>query len=524
VRAGRVLALLVATWPLLGGASLARAAGSHPIVFVPLDDRPVTLQLPQLLGEIAGRRVIAPPRALLGNYLRPGDPDAIVAWLGADAPANPAAFVLSTDMLAYGGLVASRVPGPSYADAFFRMRTIARLRARFPDAWIGAFGTVMRLAPTGVPAIGDAAHYFAAYPTWKYIQKYAKLHDPLAPSEEALAQRLREQIGAPALDAYLRTRGRDYAVDRLLIADAAGGTVNRVVLGQDDAGPVGLHVPEVNALANAIAQTAPQRASIEPGADELGMVLVAHALAREAAWTPRVAVRFSTPEGASYQDPLEFTPIGTTIERIVALCGAVRDETNPQIVLYVRVPGTSAAEDDALVASMRADLDARRSVALVDLSFEKSYADQGAFAQRLLRDGIAARLDAYAAWNTDANSTGTALAEAVAAGAGRRMGTYSALAHETFTFMRFADDVDFHVDVRPELNRWLDGQGVTDHTYLLTAIAEQTAARNRALLWNDAAATLQRLYPALHIAAMQITLPWNRTFETEIDVRLAPNL
>jgi hypothetical protein len=90
--------------------------------------------------------------------------------------------------------------------------------------------------------------------------------------------------------------------------------------------------------------------------------------------------------------------------------------------------------------------------------------------------------------------------------------------------MRFADDVDFHVDVRPKLNAWLCAQGITDHTYLLPQVSSATEARNRSLLWADAVDTLQLLYPDLHVAAMQITLPWQRTFETELDVRLAPAL
>jgi hypothetical protein len=90
--------------------------------------------------------------------------------------------------------------------------------------------------------------------------------------------------------------------------------------------------------------------------------------------------------------------------------------------------------------------------------------------------------------------------------------------------MRFVDDVDFHVKVRPDLNAWLGGQDVDDHTYLLPDVAAKTSERNRDLLWYDAQQTLQLLYPDLHIAALNITLPWDRTFETELDVRLAPNL
>lgn len=515
--------LLIAIIP-----ATARAIPSGPIVFVPMDDRPVTLALPLLLGRIAGESVVAPPRALLGHYLTPSSPDAIVAWLNSRAPRDAGAYVLSTDMLVYGGLLASRVPGTTYADAYFRIRDLAQLRARHPHAPLAAFGTIMRLAPTGVPAIGEGAGYFAAGPTWQYLWEYAKLHDPLLPSEESRAAQLRALAG-PAFDEYVADRARDLAVDRLLVKSAASGVIDRLVLGQDDAGPVGIDVPDRLTVENDIAQeNAAQRAAIEPGADELGMALVASALARHAHWTPRIGVHYSTPDGAQAQDPLEYGPISVAIGHLVALCGGVEDESDPEIVLYVRVPDTTAAQDDAFIASMRADVAARRSVALADVSFlsgggNPGYAEQGSFAQRILADGLASQLDAYASWNTNANTDGTALAEVVAAGSGRRLGTYDALAHREFTFMRFVDDYDYHVKVRPLLNAQLEAQGV-DHMILLPPQAATVAQENNALLWNDAQRILSQLYPNYHIAAMRITLPWDRTFETEIEVGLAPNL
>lgn len=503
----------------------ARAFAAPAIVFVPLDDRPVTLQLPLLLGEIAGQRVVAPPRSLIGTYVHFGQPDAIILWLNASAPRSSSALVASSDMLAYGGLVASRVPGVRYDDAYYRLRELATFKRLHPHAWTGVFGTVMRLAPTGIPPVDDAATFFAAYPAWTYLQQYANLHEPLLPSEEATAQQLRERIGEATLQAYLDTRLRNFQVDALLLDQTQRGEIDRLVLGQDDAGRVGLHVKDVRALQRIAAERAlGERVSIEPGADELGMALLAHALARGIGWTPRIAVHYSTPEGASYQDPLEYAPITVAIDQLIALTGAVRDDVHPDIDLYVRVPRTGAALDDALVAAMKADADAGRSVAFADLSFEASYASQGAFAQRLLDLGLAAKLDAYASWNTNANTVGTALSEAIAAAVGRRAGTYDALAHRTFTFMRFVDDYAYHVAVRPQLNAWLDAQNITDHTYLPAPIASIAEQRNRAFLWPLAERILEHLDPSLHIAAMRMTLPWRRTFETEIDVRLAPNL
>ncbi len=176
----------------------------------------------------------------------PGQPDAAIAWLNREAAGRrPDAYVVSTDMLAYGGLVASRVPNASYADAVSRLHELAHLRTRSPHAWIGAFGTIMRLAPTGTP---PGTPYFAPYPIWQYLAQYANLHDPPLPDEAARAAELRASIGAATLDAYLATRARNLAVDRLLLSMTAAGTIDRLVLGQDDAGPVGLHVAEVALL------------------------------------------------------------------------------------------------------------------------------------------------------------------------------------------------------------------------------------------------------------------------------------
>ena len=496
------------------------------ITLVPLDDRPVTRQLPAMLGRIAGQQVVEPPEALLGNYLTFGKPDAVVAWLNRPSLRRSDAFVISTDMLAYGGLVASRVPGVTYADAYFRLNELRQLRRAHPHAWIGSFGTIMRLAPTGVPAVGPAATFFAAFPTWKYLQDYASLHDPPLAQEEARSQHLRELIGEPVLQAYLDTRARNLAVDLRAIQLVNEGAIDSLVLGQDDAGPVGLHVKDVRALQAAVqAANLGERVGIEPGADELGMVMTAQALARSVSWTPRIAVHYSTPTGAMFNDPLEYAPIDVAIDGLIKLCGAVRDDAAGDIQLYVRVPGTNASLDSALLGAMRADETARKPVAFADLTFlENTFADQARFAETLLSSGVAGSLDAYSSWNTNANTVGTAVAEAVAAGVGRRSGKYNALAHREFTFNRIVDDYGFHDYVRPQINAALDREGIPDHTYLLPEQSAPIAELNRAALWNRAQGILPQLYPGYHIAAIDVTLPWSRTFETEIDASLAPNI
>jgi hypothetical protein len=500
----------------LAGAVLALA-----MAFVPVDDRPATAQFPQLVAQIAGVRLFEPPEAMLGNYLDPGSPSAIFGWLDA-LPPDLQDYVLSNDMLDYGGLVASRVPTVGRAVAQARLAELTALRARRSLGAVTVFGSVMRLAPTGVPAIGPAAAFPFAGDVWPVIQRYAGLPSPPVTAEQtADEQRLRNDLG-PILDAYLLARTRDRDIDlALLRADAAGG-VDRVVLGQDDAGPTGLHIPELAALrAYATAAMPAGRWSIEPGTDELGMVLVSAALVREAGLVPRVRVVYSRADGALTQDPLEFAPIGTTIADVIASCGGVEAAAGEpaDVDLFVRVPDTGAADEARFVAAIAADPE---HAAVSDLSFleSRNLPDQRRLMDDLVARGVAARVAAFASWNTTANTVGTSIPEAFAVLAGRRFGTYDPTMHLTFTFMRYVDDVLFQKVVRPKVNADLSAAGVSDHTYLLEPAAQNAETENAALLRPLALDLLAKIAPAYHAATLAITLPWHRTFETRLDVRL----
>ncbi|MDQ6926593.1 MAG: DUF4127 family protein, partial [Candidatus Eremiobacteraeota bacterium] len=86
--------------------------------------------------------------------------------------------------------------------------------------------------------------------------------------------------------------------------------------------------------------------------------------------------------------------------------------------------------------------------------------------------------------------------------------------------MRYIDDVAFHTGVRPQINDALSARGVSDHTYLLPDVARATASANRAQLWRDGLDLLAQIAPDYRDAGFTVSLPWDRTFETELDLRL----
>jgi hypothetical protein len=495
------------------------------VTFVPMYATPTAAQLPVMAGRIAGVRVVEPPLRMLGDYIEPGDVEGIENWLSALPARDAQAFVISTDMLAYGGLDASRVPGGvSESLALQRLQRLRRLRAEHPHAWIGAFGTVMRLEPTSVTRAGEAATYsqIAQYPTWEYIWDYAQLHDPPLIAEQARAAHLRSLIGEDVLAQYLATRARDRDVDLSVLRLAADRSVDRVVLGQDDAGPVGLHVKDVRVLEDELQRLGlDDRASIEPGADELGLVLVANAIARSNHWTPRIAVVYSRPNGGQTQDPLEYAPIETTIGALIRLCGGARDDAHPDLTLFVRVPHTDTEQDDTLLHALQSQIAAGRSVALVDLTYlTYKYDSQATFVRKMIDAGIAGTLDAYSSWNTDANTVGIALGEAIAVGAGRRSARYDPLAHAEFMLDRYIDDYLYHTRVRPQINAELSAQGVTEHYWLDPQTARGANVRVREVITPLARELLKQIYPHYRAARLDIHLPWPRTAEIRSDITL----
>lgn len=496
------------------------------ITFVPMYATPAAAQLPLMAGRIAGVRVVEPPPRMLGDYIAPGDVAGIDRWLRQPPARNGDAFVISADMLAYGGLDASRVPGGvSQKQAVSRLDVLSRTRAEHPNAWIGAFGTIMRLEPTSVTAAGEAANYspIAQNPTWEYVWDYAQLHDPPLATEQARAQHLRALIGEDVLQQYLATRERDRDVDLAELRLAASGAVNRFVLGQDDAGPVGLHVKDVQALQAAVRDLGiADRASIEPGADELGLVLVANAIARSVGWTPHVAVVYSRPDGGQTQDPLEYAPIDVTIGALIRLAGGVRDDAHPDLTLYVRVPHATAAQDAQMLRDLQMQIAAGRSAAVVDLTYlTYKYESQAAFVRALIAAGIAGKIDAYSAWNTDANSVGIALGEAIAVGAGRRSARYDPIAHAEFMLDRYIDDYLYHTRVRPQINAELTAQGVTEHYWLAPEVASRANSRVRELIMPLAHDLLHDIYPNYRAQRLDIALPWPRTAEIRSEITLS---
>ena len=524
----RVVAPAVAAIAALAVTAMP-ALGQRPmrILLIPLDDRPPCLQFPVRLGEIGGAEVVTPPRALLGRFTRFGQPDLIVDWIKQQDLGSFDAAVVSLDMLAYGGLVASRVGSSATTEiALARLESVRALRRAMPRIPIYGSSVIMRLAPT---ADGTNEQYRVALARWAALSSAAR--DTAAGADAAV---LRRQIPDSVLAAYGAARRRNLAVNEAAVAMTGDRTLDFLIVSQDDASPTGVHVAERERLLATIRSGGlSDRVALHPGADEASMLLLARAFARRHRRSPRVLPVFSSRADADRPMPFEDQPLRETVRRQLAAAGGteVADAATAELLLFVY---TSRSERNGAQEFAERIGRAEKPAIVVDIDPKGDV--QGAdsvFLELLIHERRFARVVGYAAWNTAGNAIGTAVAQGiirtVAATGGRGRAAASGkveTAQRWFLLDRLLDDYIYRIRVRPgalaliRSRGWnplrLDSAATATVEQWATPVMRAEADRLAAVLGPTRSGA-----PACRLGSrLTLMLPWGRTFEPELDFAL----
>ncbi len=503
-----------------------------PLGLLPLDDRPVNLAAPMLLAQVAGESLCVPPRARLGRFLTPGQPDALADWLRAVAPATRA-LIISLDMLAYGGLVASRTPAVDAGDALARLAVLREIKQRYPGLRLLAFNVIMRLTITGADAETRAAG--------RDIFRYSVLRDQAERLGDAGAAvelaAVEARIPRALLQEYLDARARNHRVNAAALDLLDDGTLDFLALVQEDTAPTGLHVAEQQTL-SARATATGDRWRLYAGTDEAGHTLLARTLLDEAGCALPVAVRFRDAKAAEYPALFEDVPLRETTRRHVGAIGGVTAPdglllaahtfTPPQPDLFELPPLPALTWDAALTAFPPTNAGdwlaalGEAPLAVADLA----YCNGGDphLLHALMGGDDPDRLLSYAGWNTAGNTLGTTLAHAAVRRLALARGATPAMerAHRATLLTRLLDDGVYQPIIRAGIAAEWQEFGVSPLN--LGNAADRAAHRvDDALraIWR----TLCRRYPlaAALDRPFRATLPWGRLFEVEIGIIPAEN-
>lgn len=470
------------------------------------------------------------PRELLGWFTEPGDCEAVAAWLRQFPTPR---LVVSLDMLCYGGLVASRSPEVPLKQAMERLDTLRELRRERADLIAFAFSLITRLGTTVTSTAQLEVHeLLRAYS--QLVDQAERLGDQGAQAE---LNSVLERLDPSVLGSYLEMRRRNHTVNRAAIQLVAEGVLDYLVLAQEDAAPVGIHMPEQRALRSQAEEfRVSDRVALHPGGDEAGMVLVARHCLSAAGRPVRIAADYATGAGGDLLPQFESQPLSHTVEsQIVAAGGHPAAPGEAEAILFLHTPlgpqldiaqGLAAAgeapglalQSESVVERLQAAGAAGRMVGLADVAYCNG-ADPELIAA-LARAGTARDLYAFAGWNTAANTIGTAVSQlCLQAARASEAGPSEQEAWRRMLASRFIDDYGYQSRVRQQAMAHAQSLGADPH-----ALGEAWPELERYV--NSELGPLARsIYSELlacgeeePLGEVRASLPWHRLFEVEVEL------
>ena len=497
------------------------------ILLIPLDDRPPCLQFPLKMGFIGDVEIVTPPRPLLGRFTQFGKCDSIILWLKNQNLKRFDAAIISMDMLAYGGLVASRVNETPLEMAGNRLKILEEIRKNAPKIKIYGSSVIMRLAPTG-----DVKNetYREKLSRWADISPYIE--------NKEMTEKLEKEIPEEALNNYKNARKRNLQINLLAVKLAETKVFDYLILSQDDAKPKGIHVRDREKLVETVKTlNLGEKVAIQPGADEVSMLLLARAMTDKYNYHPSVKAVYTSDSVAQKFMPFEDRPLSKTVSFHLKAVGAIEVKTveEADLVFYVFATrfekGRAASFSDEIINFTRnnpkkgliiADIDPRGDVQGGDTTFTEALKKQHIFSKSY----------GYACWNTAGNTIGTALPHGILYGISkhalpkkRQRTKRTELAQQWFMLNRLLDDYTYHSIVRPialkkiKDNKW--------NAFRLTPEQNQIIEADCFKILEPIALKLGENYlnteggKKLMISNFTFNLPWTRTFEAEIDFKIS---
>ena len=421
--------------------------------------------------------LLLPPVETLGHSHVPGRPDLVTHWLETEA-CDVDCIILSLDMLAYGGLVASRELHTPLEAAQERLNVIARLQTGPHRPALFGLSVITSLTPS---ASAERALPFVAK-----VRRWGELAGRVAElceaTDEDEQRQLESEVPTEVLQEYLAVRERNHQLNLRAVEEAGAGRLDFLLLAQDEAAPHGLHHGEQQRLTEAVDRLdARARVAICPGIDAGAQLLLARFVLQHMEVRPKVAVRFARETDADRVAAVEDRTLRETVAaHIRALGGEMLDNCEgADLHLFIHAaeagPGPRpAATGDPMAAwveHIQQVIENERLAAVADVA-NPDGADAGLIGR--LRENVALhRLASYAGREMPGNAVGTALAHsALRIIALRDKGAFdlahllgdfqpmrylellhslidSERAHVQFLFGRFVDDWGYQTLIRP---------------------------------------------------------------------------
>lgn len=491
------------------------------IVYIPLDERPCNYAFAGQIAQGTPVQLAVPPIGMLGKKKTPADTAGLMEFLKAEC-AEADACVLSLDMLLYGGIIPSRIHQLSEEELLRRLDMVRQLKQAQPKLKIFAFALIMRCP--SYSSADEEPDYYETCGREIFLTGQAKHKQALGVISEAEAAQLLqtyEEKTGPYLADFEQRRQRNRNILEAILTEYRD-CFEALVIPQDDSSAYGYTTVDREHLKQVVAESGLGEVPMYPGADEVGMSLLARAACALMEKTPRVKLVFAHEDAPKMVPLYEDRPVGQTIPVLLRTSGChIQEAGEPDFTLYLNYPACKPVEvwqEPSEGYAMRdlegfcdwiaADVKEGKLAAIAD----GAYCNGGdAELVSLLSRRIAlTSLAAYAGWNTSSNTLGTAVCQAVFAWL---FGKSEQL--DLFTAQRLYEDVGYCGHVRREVTALIEPMGFG---YFDAGEENGEVAR---LVRQRLEVYMEALLPEI-AAQYQIDrcqMPWKRMFEVDLTLK-----
>ena len=488
---------------------------AETVLYVPQDDRPVSLQYTVDTAREAGMTVLTPPQHLISGKTYQGQADQIMAWVEQNA-GRADVMVLSTDTLIYGGLVDSRKHNIPLSTLQNRLKRIEGLKARNKNVRIYGFGTVMR-SPRASGGGTEPAYYAEYGPT---IFQIAALQDKL--DSGSLTQKLMSlQASVPVeyLQDWFDRRQKNMKINKELIDETRSGVFDYFALGHDDTSQLSQSALEGRYLNKYSKDISVEKYGSFPGADQLGLLLMARSRTDVSTEKPTFSVIYPLGGGGKTLPGYEDQTIDKTIaQHVEAVGGTMVTQGKPTVLLAVNTPLTTSTGEsenfenfpmisnstNAFVDRIQQAVDSGVNVSVADIAFNNG-ADNTLVSAMYKRD-LLYKIGAYNGWNTASNTVGYAIAQ------GLLLKSMSPEGHRDMLTQQYLDNWAYQANIRKDIYRMQDSIR-TDNVRYSGELNERLES-----YLGERIQDFAEKYLKINPRTVKATFPWGRLFETDITV------
>ena len=395
------------------------------LIYIPLDERPCNYYFAQRIAKGSEVEVISPELQALGNKKSPADFERIKNFILEHANSADAC-VISLDMLLYGGIVPSRLHHIAEEELDKRLALVDEIKKINPEIKIYAFALIMR-CPKYSSADEEPDYYeYCGREIFLTGQAKHKLQLGIISDSEAnsLITEYAKVINANLEDfEYRRTVNRNMLIKAVRKLHKS---IDFLIIPQDDSAEYGYTSMDREAIKSELRENGLDDVAMYPGADEVGMTLLARAACEFKGIIPKIFCEFPHKDAPDITPLYEDRPLCKTLPFQIgsAGCEEVQKKEDADIHLYLNYPAFDPVEVwqekskgydvrnlNDFIFDIKNSISMNKVTALADGAFCNG--GDREFLQMLSKEMDLLKLSAYAGWNTSSNTLGTVICQAV---------------------------------------------------------------------------------------------------------------